>query len=309
MENMHKMFKSIYEWLTNKNSPVDIEKVANKVEGMRSAPFLLFQLSFILVYFVGFSWVALIAALFFCYIRIFAIGAFYHRYFSHRAYKTNRFWQAIFAIWGACSMQRGPLWWASHHRDHHRWTDTEKDPHSPVISGFWWSHIGWVLSSKNFYYDTKNISDLMKFPELVFIDRMHLFIVTVFAALIYYFGVLLNYLAPSLGTSGWQMLVWGFFISTIFLFHITVSINSFAHIVGSRTYDTKDHSKNNFLLALLTFGEGWHNNHHHYSGSARQGFTPWQIDITYYTLLFMQKIGIIHGVKGVPKEIIESNKI
>jgi len=298
--------KSVFSWFANDNHAGNLNGVENKIDWLRAIPFILIQLSCLFVFVVGFSWAALITALVLCYIRIFSIGAFYHRYFSHRAYKTNRFWQFIFGVFGASSVQRGPIWWASHHRSHHATADQPEDAHSPVQHGFWWSHMGWFLSRKNYFYDDKNVRDLTRFPELVFLDKFDVAVPLLLAVSTYCFGAFLEHNYPALGTNGWQMLVWGFSVSTFLLFHSTVCINSLAHKVGSRPYKTKDHSRNNWLLALLTLGEGWHNNHHHYPASARQGFRFWQIDITYYGLLLMEKLKIVRDIKVVPKEILEN---
>jgi len=130
----------------------------------------------------------------------------------------------------------------------------------------------------------------------------------VFAAAIFFIGVLLKHTHPELGTSGWQMLVWGFFISTVVLFHATVTINSLAHRYGRRRYETNDDSRNNVWLALLTFGEGWHNNHHFYPGSARQGFRAREIDITWYGLRLLAACGLIWDLKSVPAWVLARAK-
>ncbi len=307
---MKKWHHSILRWFANNSmSNHNINTVENRIDWVRAIPFILINLSCLFAFIVGFSWIALITALIVCYVRVFSLTAFYHRYFSHRAYKTNRFWQFVFAIFGASAVQRGPLWWAAHHRRHHAAADEHEDVHSPLHHGFWWSHMGWFLSKQNYFYDSKNISDLSKYPELVFLDRFDILIPTLLGVCMYAFGAALEYFAPSLGTNGWQMLVWGFSISTIMLFHITVCINSIAHKFGKRSYKTKDNSRNNWLLALLTFGEGWHNNHHYYPASARQGFHFWQIDITYYILLLFKKMGMIWDVKVVPEQVLNSNRI
>jgi fatty-acid desaturase len=213
---------------------------------------------------------------------MFAITGFYHRYFSHRAFNTNRFWQFIFAVIGNSSVQRGPLWWAAHHRHHHRYADTEKDIHSPSRHGFIWSHIGWLTSPANFPTKMQFVKDWAKYPELRWINRFDTVIPVLLAVILFLGGNLLQKYTPGLGTNGPQLLIWGFFISSVLLFHGTVTINSFDHMIGSRRYDTPDTSRNNAILALITLGEGWHNNHHHYAISARQGFYWWEIDITYY---------------------------
>ena len=201
---------------------------------------------------------------------MFAITGFYHRYFSHKAFKVGRGWQFVFAMVGNASVQRGPLWWAGHHRHHHRFADTEKDVHSPSQHGFWWSHIGWLTSLANFATPYRYVKEWTQFRELVWLNRFDTAVPILFAVGLYLSGAFLERVAPHLGTSGGQMLVWGFFVSTVALFHATCTINSLDHMFGTRRFDTPDTSRNNALLALVTLGEGWHNNHHHFAVSARQ---------------------------------------
>ena len=235
------------------------------------------------MFWVGVSATALWVALALYALRMFAITGFYHRYFSHRAFRTSRPVQFAFAVLGASSVQRGPLWWAAHHRHHHVHADTAADPHTPR-KGFWRSHAGWFLTRGGFRTDPSRIGDLLKFPELRWLDRYDTAIPVVLAALLFGAGMALERWAPGLGTNGPQLLVWGFFVSTVVLFHATVTINSLAHRWGRRRYATRDDSRNNPWLALLTFGEGWHNNHHFFPGSARQGFFWWEFDLTWYGL-------------------------
>jgi len=306
---MKKLLPSVMQWFANdKLLNTRLEDQPDTLDWIRIIPFFILNLSCLLVFWVGFSWTAFITALVVCYFRVFSIGAFYHRYFSHRAYKTNRFWQFIFAILGSMAVQRGPLWWAGHHRRHHAFADQETDAHSPIQHGFLWSHVGWFLSKRNYYYNSENIKDLLRYPELIFLEKYDVLIPMILAVALFLFGLTLQKLNPSLGTNGFQMLIWGFSISTFILFNITVSINSFAHKYGRRVYNTKDHSRNNWLLALITLGEGWHNNHHYYPSSVRQGFHFWQIDITYYFLCLFEKLGIIWDLKRVPKELINKNQ-
>lgn len=280
---------------------------SEKVDWLRAVPFILLNLSCLLVFWVGFSWVAFTTAAILYFLRVFFIGAFYHRYFSHRAYKTNRFWQAVFAVLGASAVQRGPLWWATHHRQHHMVADQPEDAHSPLQHGFLWSHVGWFLSKKNYYYNAERVTDLTRYPELVFLDRFDSLVPIILGVSLFAAGVLLAHFAPALGTNGLQMFIWGFSISTIAVFHTTVSINSLSHKYGSRRFETKDNSHNNFWLALLTLGEGWHNNHHHYPAAAQQGFMWWEIDITFYLLKLLEKLHIIHDLRTVPKTILDKN--
>lgn len=232
--------------------------------------------------------------------RMFAITAFYHRYFSHRSFQTSRPLQLLFAIAGACSAQRGALWWAAHHRHHHGCADKAEDPHSPVQYGFWWSQIAWFTTGANFRTRTHLVRDLLKYPELRFLNRFDALVPVLLAVALFGFGEMIRQVWPGSNTSGAQMLVWGFFVSTVVLLHATGTINSLAHLWGSRRYRTSDNSRNNLLLALLTLGEGWHNNHHHFSGSARQGFFWWEIDITYYVLRLFEWTGLIWNLKAVP---------
>ncbi len=280
------------------------EKFRKSIDLSRTIPFIALHLSVFFVFFVGVSPVAILSAIVLYAVRMFAITGFYHRYFSHKAFKTSRTAQFIFALIGASSVQRGPLWWAAHHRQHHVNSDKETDEHSPRLHGFLWSHMGWFLSRHNFATRLDKISDFLKYPEIRFIDRFDILVPVVLAVSLYYLGEFLATYHPSLETNGWQMVVWGFVVSTIVLYHVTFTINSLAHTIGSRRFQTRDDSRNNWLLALLTFGEGWHNNHHYYPGSARQGFRWWEIDITYYLLRFLQAVGIIWDLRPVPERIM-----
>ena len=276
----------------------------DKIDWLRAAPFIAMHLACLGVILVGVSPVALIVAAVLYAVRMFALIGFYHRYFSHRTFQTSRAVQFVFALIGASCVQRGPLWWAAHHRQHHRVTDTPADPHSPGVHGFLWSHVGWFLTPRNFRTDLARVPDLAKYPELRWLDRYDIAVPVLLAVAMYALGVLLQHVAPQLGTSGGQMLVWGFFVSTIVLFHATVTINSLAHRFGRRRYATKDDSRNNVWLALLTFGEGWHNNHHFFPGSSRQGFRWWEVDVTWYGLKLMAMLGLVRGLKPVPAWVL-----
>lgn len=272
---------------------------AGDVDWVRAVPFLAMHLACLGVFWVGASWFAVgVAALLYA-VRMFAITAFYHRYFSHRSFRTSRALQFFFALVGAASVQRGPLWWAAHHRTHHRHADRPGDPHSPR-RGFWRSHLGWFLTREGFRTDWSRIPDLVRYPELRWLDRYDTLVPVALAAALYALGAALERWIPALGTDGPQLLVWGFFVSTVALFHATVTINSLAHRFGSRRFDTRDDSRNNAWLALLTFGEGWHNNHHFFPGSARQGFRWWELDLTWYGLRAMAALGLVRDLKPVP---------
>jgi len=292
--------RSVRRWIDTAASDELDEATADHIDWLRTAPFIAMHLACLCVFWVGVSPIALIVATALYVIRMFALTGFYHRYFSHRTFQTSRTVQFVFALIGASCVQRGPLWWAAHHRNHHRHADTIGDPHSPGVYGFIWSHVGWFLTPRNFRTDLSRVPDLAKFPELRVLDRYDTLVPVVLAVCLYLLGVLLKHVAPQLGTSGGQMLVWGFFVSTIVLFHATVTINSLAHRFGSRRFDTQDDSRNNVWLALITFGEGWHNNHHFFPGSSRQGFRWWEIDLTWYGLRLMSALGLVRGLKPVP---------
>jgi stearoyl-CoA desaturase (delta-9 desaturase) len=275
-----------------------------KVDWFRMIPLIFLHAACLLVLWSGWSPTAVMTAVGLYLVRMFAITGFYHRYFSHKAFQTSRFWQLVFAVLGNTSVQRGPLWWAAHHRHHHRFTDLRNDVHSPKQHGFWWSHLGWLTSKANFRTRKDYVKEWTRFPELVWINRFDTVIPILFAAAIYGVGVLLEKFVPSLNTNGFQLLVWGFFISTVVLLHATLTINSLDHMIGTRRYDTDDTSRNNAVLAILTLGEGWHNNHHRYAVSARQGFRWWELDLTYYLLVILSWFGIVHHLRPVPESVI-----
>ncbi len=281
----------------------------DRVEWIRTAPFVALHLGCVGAVWVGWSPTAVAVAAALYGLRLFAITGFYHRYFSHRTFRTSRPMQFLFAVIGAAAVQRGPLWWASHHRHHHVHSDRQPDSHSPVQHGFLWSHIGWFMTRTAFRTRHELVRDLARYPELTFLDRFDVLVPVVLAASLYGAGALLSHLAPGLGTSGPQMLVWGFCISTVALYHATFSVNSLAHRLGRRRYRTRDHSRNNWWLALLTLGEGWHNNHHHFPGSARQGFFWWELDVTYYLLRALAAVGLVWNLKPVPAAIRDARRI
>ena len=272
----------------------------DRIDWLRVVPFIAMHVACLGVIRVGFSGFAAWTALALYALRMFALTGFYHRYFSHKAFKTSRAVQFLFALIGATCVQRGPLWWAAHHRDHHRHADTERDLHSPLRHGFLWSHMGWFLTPGAFRTRWDAVPDLQRYPELRWIDRYDVAVPVLLAIGLYYLGDWVGAAFPESGTSGAQLLVWGFFVSTVALFHATVTINSLAHRFGTRRFPTRDNSRNNWLLALLTFGEGWHNNHHHFPGSARQGFRWWEVDVTYYLLRLLAAAGLIWALKPVP---------
>lgn len=280
------------------------QAAARRIDWLRAIPFVAMHLACIAVLWVGVSAVAVWVAIGLYAVRMFALTAFYHRYFSHRTFRTSRVVQFVFALVGASAAQRGPLWWAAHHRNHHRHADTPQDPHSPSRHGFLWSHAGWFLTPHGFRTDWSRIPDLAKYPELRWLDRYDTLVPVALAVALYVLGAALERTHPGLGTSGAQMLVWGFFVSTTVLFHATVTINSLAHRFGTRRFDTADDSRNNALLALITFGEGWHNNHHFFPGSARQGFRWYELDLSWYALKAMSWLGLVRDLKPVPAWVV-----
>jgi stearoyl-CoA desaturase (delta-9 desaturase) len=248
------------------------------------------------VIWLGWSWSGLLLAVGLYYLRMFGITAGYHRYFSHRSFKTGRVVQFFFALLGTLSLQKGVCWWAAHHRRHHKYSDQPEDVHSPRQRGFWWSHTGWILSPEFEETDWKRIPDLARFPELVWLDRWFLPINVGFAAL----------LLVTLGAWG---LCWGFFVSTTLLWHGTFTINSFSHIFGRRRYQTTDDSRNSLILALLTMGEGWHNNHHYYMRATNQGFFWWEIDLSYYLLRVMNLCGLVWDLHTPPRHVRDGQRV
>jgi len=274
----------------------------------RYLPFLLMNLACLGVLWVGYSWTAVWVSAWLYAIRLFAITGFYHRFFSHCSFKTSRGLQFIFAVIGTASVQRGPLWWAANHRYHHQHSDIADDVHSPLQHGLFWSHIGWFTLKANNVTRSELVDDFAKFPELRFLDRFDSAVPLLLAVTLYIAGQVIEQIAPGLETNGIQMLVWGFFVSTVALSHTTFTINSLAHRFGSKRYPTGDESRNNFALALLTWGEGWHNNHHYYPSSARQGFYWWEIDITYYVLVLFSWVGLVWDLKPVPSRVLKANR-
>jgi stearoyl-CoA desaturase (Delta-9 desaturase) len=284
-----------------------IQAKPDRVEVVRVLPFVLLHLGCLGVFFCGWSKTAVLVAVALYLVRMFAITGFYHRYFSHKTFHTSRAAQFFFAVLGATAVQRGPLWWSCQHRHHHKHSDEDEDVHSPNVRGFWWSHIGWITSGRNFPTDYALVRDLAKFPELVFLNRFDSLVPALFAIALFAAGHFLHIYAPALGVTSWQMVVWGFFISTTVLFHATSSINSLAHLLGKRRYETGDNSRNSLLLALITLGEGWHNNHHRHMNATRQGFYWWEIDISYYLLKAISWTGLIWNLKPVPLAAYEDH--
>lgn len=297
------LFGRLVGWLDNQRYQPPANASAESIDWWRVVPFVALHLALVALFWVGWSPFAVVFAVVMYVSRMFAITGFYHRYFAHKTFQTSRAGQFLFALIGATAVQRGPLWWAAHHRNHHVHADQPQDIHSPYQQGFLWSHLGWFLSHASFKTQLDRVRELTRFSELCWLDRFDSIVPIGFAAAIFALGELLRVYVPQLHTNGWQLLVWGFVVSTIVLYHATFCINSLAHVWGSRRYATRDHSRNNWLLALLTLGEGWHNNHHHYPGSVKQGFYWWEIDFTYYGLRVLAALGLIWNLKQVPIDV------
>ncbi len=267
-------------------------------EKIRAVPFLLVHVAALVTPFlVPFTWTAVGLAVLFYVVRMFGITGVYHRYFAHRAYKTSRWFQFVLAWIGCAAMQKGPLWWAGHHRHHHKHSDQEDDPHSPIIRTVWWAHVGWVISGRFRERPAGSMKDFSQYPELRIMDTIFPWVP----------GISLGVLCYLI--DGWSGVVWGFLISTVFLYHGTFLVNSACHLWGSRRYATTDQSKNNWWAAILTLGEGWHNNHHHYQSCARQGFKWWELDVSYYIIRALGFVGLVWDIREPTPRALALNLI
>ena len=273
------------------NSPCDGEH--DDIIYPAAIPFVLVHLACIGAIWTGVTWqsVAICAALY--WLRIFAIGAGYHRYFSHRAYTTSRAFQFVLAVLSQSTAQKSVLWWAAKHRHHHLHSDTEHDVHSPRHKGFFYSHLGWIFARKHDKTDLVKVTDFARYPELMWLHKHELVPALVLAVLCFL-------------VDGWPGLVVGFFWSTLLVYHLTFCINSLAHVHGSRRYVTGDDSRNNWLLALFTMGEGWHNNHHAWQSSVRQGFRWWEVDPTFHILKALSWVGVVWDLKIPPASVLHN---
>jgi stearoyl-CoA desaturase (delta-9 desaturase) len=258
-------------------------------------PFILVHLGCFAAIWTGVTWQALVICVTLYWLRIFVIGAGYHRYFSHRSYTTSRAFQFVLALMCQTTAQKSVIWWASKHRHHHLHSDTEHDVHSPRHHGFIYSHLGWIFARKHTDPDFAKVADLTRYPELMWLHKVEVLPAVVLAGLCYL-------------AAGWSGLVVGFLWSTVLVYHGTFCINSLAHVSGSKRYVTGDDSRNNFLLAIVTMGEGWHNNHHAYQSSVRQGFKWWEIDPTYYLLCALSWIGLVWDLKTPPEPVLRNEQ-
>lgn len=294
---------------------IAIEKTGiQKAENIHFTRFRIFLLYVMTlgVFFVpcSFNLIIFVAVTFF--IRVFAWEGGSHRYFSHRSYKTTRAFQLLLAVLAASSAQRGPLWWASYHRLHHKYSDTEKDIHSPVKNGFWYAHTFWYADPKNVDTNLDLVKDLSKYPELVFINKYHYLFPYIFMVMTFCLGQYTTILGNEV--NGFSAVIWGFFVSIQLSIQATMAINSIMHgtkkaFFDYRSFQTVDTSRNNWLLAIPTMGASWHNNHHRYMNSARAGFYWWEIDMTFYILKFLEFLHIVWDLKEVPEQVIQEGKM
>ena len=257
-------------------------------------PFALCHVVILGAFYTGVTWQAWALCFGLLFVRMWGVTAGYHRYFSHRTYKTSRVFQFLLAFLAQTTAQKGVLWWASHHRNHHKHSDQVGDTHSPVLEGFWYSHMGWLFDDTA-ATDYSRIQDFAKYPELMWLNKYFLVPPTLLA------------IGCSL-IAGWPGLLIGFFLSTVLCWHITFLVNSLAHVSGKRRFETTDQSRNNWFIAMLTLGEGWHNNHHHYQSSTRQGFYWWEIDMTYYGLKALSAMGIVWDLREPPARVLEEGR-
>lgn len=274
----------------------DVAPARENYFALRSLPFILFHVAAIpLALWTGISWegVAWCVGLYYARMLFCCIG--YHRYFAHRTFKANRIVQFFLAFFAETTVQKGVLWWAAHHRRHHRYSDEPEDIHSVIQRGFWYSHVGWILSDRWVDTDFERIRDYAKYPEIVWIDKHYWLPPTLLGIATYLIG-------------GWTGFSWGFVISTVVLWHGTFTINSLMHMIGRRRFETTDNSKNSLLLAIVTCGEGWHNNHHKYQHIAAQGFYWWQIDFAYYFIKAASWVGLVHSVIEPTPEILAEGR-
>jgi len=251
------------------------------------------QVSAVLAVLVPFSWAMAGLWAVSHFLRAIGLTLSFHRYFAHRTFQMNRAARFVWALIGTAAMQKGPLWWAGHHVNHHKFADREGDPHSPAITGFYHAHIGWFLNdARHDRVEPTNpvLRDFSNAPEIVWLDRYH-FVPPLALAV----GLFLS--------GGLQWLVWGFCVPTVTLAHSTFAINTVNHMFGSRRFETHDASRNNLFTAVFAVGEGWHNNHHRYQRAARNGFYWWEFDPTWYVIRLMQAVGLAWDLQPVPARI------
>jgi stearoyl-CoA desaturase (delta-9 desaturase) len=258
-------------------------------------PFILVHLICVTVFWTGVQPLDLVLCGACYFVRMFGITAGYHRYFSHRSYRTSRIFQFLLAVLGCSALQKGPLWWSAHHRSHHRHSDTPDDPHSPITRSLWWSHLGWILDPESDATNIHEVRDWVRYPELRWLNRWHWLPAIGMGALCLWIG-------------GWSGVVWGVFVSTVLLYHATFTVNSLCHLFGRRRYATPDASRNNLFVAVITLGEGWHNNHHHYQSAANQGFFWWEIDVCFSLIRLLGLVGLVWDIRKPSAKVLERGR-
>ncbi|TPV94194.1 MAG: acyl-CoA desaturase [Myxococcales bacterium FL481] len=258
-------------------------------------PFVLVHLLAFGAVFTGVTVTDVVVGVALYWIRMFGVTGAYHRYFSHRSYKTSRWFQFVLAWLAMSSSQKGVLWWAAHHRHHHKYSDKINDVHSPARHGLFYAHVGWLFNNTE-ETDYSRVRDLARYPELVLLNKYWVVPPALLGFAVWWW-------------LGWSGLFIGFMASTAVLWHGTFTINSFTHLWGKRVYDTDDDSRNSMLFALITMGEGWHNNHHYYQASTAQGWHWWQIDMTYYVLKMLSWVGLVWDLRAVPPHVKNNNKV
>lgn len=215
----------------------------------------------------------------------------FHRLLTHRSFATPKWLEYFLALCGTLACQGGPFDWVGIHRQHHLHSDQELDPHDSN-KGFWWSHINWM------FYNSPGLDEVPKFIKDIADDPVYQFLHKNMVFLQVCLGLFLLWLG------GWSFVVWGVFVRLVFVWHCTWFVNSATHKFGYRTYESGDRSTNCWWVALLTYGEGWHNNHHAFQYSARHGLKWWEIDLTWMTIQLLQALGLATNVKLPPEKAV-----
>lgn len=259
--------------------------------GLSLSPLILVHLALVAVLFVPVTVVGLVVLVIATRVTALGITVGFHRYLSHHAFKTSRWFQFVLAAAGCTALQKGPLWWVVHHRQHHTHSDTEGDVHSPVVHGFWYGHCGWLFASDLLRRDHTTVRDLSRYPELVWLDRLWMLPGLLLAAACYLAG-------------GWSAVVWGYCLSTVLIFQITFAVNSVGHRWGRQRFDTGEGSRNNWALGILAMGDGWHNNHHRAPTSARHGMAWYEFDMSYQVIRLLRRVGLVWDVRQPPAAVL-----
>jgi fatty-acid desaturase len=267
----------------------DIERTHhenNEINWVTSIAMFIFHIGAIAALFF-FSWKNFFVALFLYWVGgSLGIGMAYHRLLTHRGYKTPKWVEYFLTICATLALEGGPIFWVATHRIHHQHSDKDGDPHTP-LDGKWWAHMGWILMGKSMHHDAETLArytpDLAKDKFHVWITKYH-----------YVPNIILGFILLAIG--GWKMLLWGMFFRVVLGLHATWLVNSATHSWGSRRYETRDLSTNSWWVALLSFGEGWHNNHHAHPVSARHGLAWYEFDLNWYGIWTLKKLGLAKQV-------------